>query len=86
MSASTSSVLIRDSPKLVRDMTDDDVWNLRRGGLDYRKIYAAYKAATEMKGATDGDPRQDHQGLDARPRGSGQERNALRQEPAPAIS
>ena len=36
--------------ELVRDMTDDDVWNLRRGGLDYRKIYAAYKAATEMKG------------------------------------
>ena len=37
--------------ELVRDMTDDDIWNLRRGGLDYRKIYPAYKAATEMKGA-----------------------------------
>ncbi len=36
--------------QLVRDMTDDDLWALRRGGLDYRKIYAAYKAATEMKG------------------------------------
>jgi pyruvate dehydrogenase E1 component len=37
--------------ELVRDMTDDDIWNLRRGGLDYRKIYSAYKAATEMEGA-----------------------------------
>jgi pyruvate dehydrogenase E1 component len=31
---------------LVADMTDDEIWALRRGGLDYRKIYAAYRAAT----------------------------------------
>ena len=37
--------------ELVRDMTDDDLWALRRGGLDYRKIYAAYKQATETTGA-----------------------------------
>ncbi|MCB1245934.1 MAG: pyruvate dehydrogenase (acetyl-transferring), homodimeric type, partial [Acidimicrobiia bacterium] len=37
--------------QLVADMTDDEVWNLRRGGLDYRKIYAAYDAATKLKGA-----------------------------------
>jgi pyruvate dehydrogenase E1 component len=36
---------------LVADMTDDDIWALRRGGLDHRKIYAAYKSATELRGA-----------------------------------
>jgi pyruvate dehydrogenase E1 component len=36
--------------KLVEGMTDDDVWNLKRGGHDYRKLYAAYKAATEHTG------------------------------------
>jgi pyruvate dehydrogenase E1 component len=37
--------------KLVEDMTDEQIWKLRRGGLDYHKVYAAYKAATELKGA-----------------------------------
>jgi pyruvate dehydrogenase E1 component len=36
--------------KLVEGMTDDEVWNLKRGGHDYRKLYAAYKAATEHTG------------------------------------
>ncbi|MDR6794898.1 homodimeric-type pyruvate dehydrogenase E1 component, partial [Pseudarthrobacter oxydans] len=31
---------------LVADLTDDQIWNLKRGGHDYRKVYAAYKAAT----------------------------------------
>ena len=36
---------------LVKDWSDDDIWGkLRRGGLDYRKVYAAYKAAVEHKG------------------------------------
>lgn len=35
--------------KLVEDMTDEEIWNLRRGGHDYRKIYAAYKKAVETK-------------------------------------
>ncbi|MDQ0144127.1 homodimeric-type pyruvate dehydrogenase E1 component, partial [Pseudarthrobacter niigatensis] len=35
---------------LVADLTDDQIWNLKRGGHDYRKVYAAYKAATEFKG------------------------------------
>ena len=30
-------------------MTDDEIWALRRGGLDYRKVYAAYRAATETE-------------------------------------
>ena len=34
--------------ELVAEMSDDDVWNLRRGGLDFRKVYAAYKVATEL--------------------------------------
>ncbi|MEQ6898403.1 pyruvate dehydrogenase (acetyl-transferring), homodimeric type [Microbacterium sp. KR10-403] len=35
---------------LVKDFTDDQIWNLRRGGHDYRKVYAAFKAAVEHKG------------------------------------
>ncbi|MGW4461722.1 pyruvate dehydrogenase (acetyl-transferring), homodimeric type [Micromonospora sp. NPDC004704] len=36
--------------KLVEHMSDDEIWNLKRGGHDYRKLYAAYKAATEHTG------------------------------------
>lgn len=36
--------------KLVEDYSDDRIWGLRRGGHDYRKVYAAFKAATEHKG------------------------------------
>jgi pyruvate dehydrogenase E1 component len=36
--------------KLVEDYTDDQVWGLKRGGHDYRKVYAAFKAAVEHKG------------------------------------
>ncbi|MEA1903263.1 MAG: pyruvate dehydrogenase (acetyl-transferring), homodimeric type [Actinomycetota bacterium] len=34
--------------ELVSDMSDEEVWALRRGGLDFRKVYAAYKVATEL--------------------------------------
>src|SRR3954454_25014084 len=37
--------------KLVDHLSDDDLAKLRRGGHDYRKVYAAYKAAVESKGA-----------------------------------
>jgi pyruvate dehydrogenase E1 component len=37
--------------RLVEHLSDDDLAKLRRGGHDYRKVYAAYKAATESKGA-----------------------------------
>ena len=37
--------------KLVDHMSDDEVWSLRRGGLDYKKVYAAYRAAMETRGA-----------------------------------
>jgi pyruvate dehydrogenase E1 component len=36
--------------KMVAGMSDDEIWNLKRGGHDYRKLYAAYKAATEHTG------------------------------------
>ena len=35
---------------MVEDLTDDEIWALQRGGHDYRKMYAAYKAATEHTG------------------------------------
>ncbi|MER2134078.1 MAG: pyruvate dehydrogenase (acetyl-transferring), homodimeric type [Arthrobacter sp.] len=35
---------------MVADLSDQEIWNLKRGGHDYRKVYAAYKAATEFKG------------------------------------
>jgi pyruvate dehydrogenase E1 component len=37
--------------RLVEHLTDDDLAKLRRGGHDYRKVYAAYKAASEFRGA-----------------------------------
>jgi pyruvate dehydrogenase E1 component len=37
--------------KLVEHLSDDELRTLPRGGHDYRKLYAAYKAATEHQGA-----------------------------------
>ncbi|MGZ6340666.1 MAG: pyruvate dehydrogenase (acetyl-transferring), homodimeric type, partial [Candidatus Limnocylindrales bacterium] len=37
--------------KLVEHLSDDDLQRLRRGGHDYRKVYAAYRAATDYQGA-----------------------------------
>ncbi len=37
--------------KLVEHLSDSDLQRLRRGGHDYRKLYAAYKVATELEGA-----------------------------------
>lgn len=34
---------------MVADWSDEKIWSLKRGGHDYRKVYAAYKAATEHK-------------------------------------
>jgi len=36
---------------LAEHLTDDELARLRRGGHDYRKVYAAYRAATEYVGA-----------------------------------
>lgn len=36
--------------EMVSKMSDDDIWNLRRGGHDPQKVYAAYHAAVNHKG------------------------------------
>ncbi|MEX0913559.1 MAG: pyruvate dehydrogenase (acetyl-transferring), homodimeric type [Demequina sp.] len=36
--------------EMVKDMTDDEIWALKRGGHDYRKLYAAYAMAMEGNG------------------------------------
>ncbi|WP_153398229.1 pyruvate dehydrogenase (acetyl-transferring), homodimeric type [Ornithinicoccus halotolerans] len=37
--------------EMIKDWSDEDVWwKLKRGGHDYHKVYAAYKAATEHTG------------------------------------
>ncbi len=36
--------------KMVEHLSDEDLRNLPRGGHDYRKLYAAYKAAVEHEG------------------------------------
>lgn len=35
---------------LVDHLSDDQIWGLKRGGHDYKKIYAAYKSAMNHKG------------------------------------
>jgi pyruvate dehydrogenase E1 component len=35
---------------LVADYSDEDIWNLNRGGHDPHKVYAAYQAAVDHKG------------------------------------
>ncbi|HVA05803.1 MAG TPA: pyruvate dehydrogenase (acetyl-transferring), homodimeric type [Acidimicrobiales bacterium] len=37
--------------RMVDDLSDEDLVNLPRGGHDYHKLYAAYKQATEQRGA-----------------------------------
>ena len=35
---------------MVEHLSDSEIWNLKRGGHDYRKLYAAYQAATKHTG------------------------------------
>ncbi|MES2141707.1 MAG: pyruvate dehydrogenase (acetyl-transferring), homodimeric type [Pseudomonadota bacterium] len=35
---------------IVADMSDEEIWHLKRGGHDIKKVYAAYKAAVEHTG------------------------------------
>ncbi len=39
-----------ETAALVKDMSDDDIWALRRGGSDPVKVYAAYAAAVKHAG------------------------------------
>ena len=61
--------------RMVKGLSDDDLRRLSRGGHDYRKLYAAYKAAVDARGPADGDPHPHHQGLDARRRLRGAQRH-----------
>ncbi len=36
--------------ELAKKLSDEDIWRLKRGGHDYRKIYAAYRAAMDHQG------------------------------------
>ncbi len=37
-----------ETAALVEDMSDDEIWRLRRGGHDPQKLYTAFKRATEV--------------------------------------
>ncbi|HEX2031890.1 MAG TPA: pyruvate dehydrogenase (acetyl-transferring), homodimeric type [Actinomycetota bacterium] len=37
--------------EMVAHLSDEQLWRLRRGGHDYRKLYSAYARAAELKGA-----------------------------------
>jgi pyruvate dehydrogenase E1 component len=39
-----------ETKELVADYSDEQIWNLKRGGHDYHKVYAAYRAAVEHTG------------------------------------
>jgi pyruvate dehydrogenase E1 component len=39
-----------ETAALVANMSDEDIWRLNRGGHDPHKVYAAYAAASAMKG------------------------------------
>ncbi|MCZ4548982.1 pyruvate dehydrogenase (acetyl-transferring), homodimeric type [Gordonia rubripertincta] len=36
--------------ELVKDLSDAEIWNLKRGGHDYKKVHAAYASALAHKG------------------------------------
>jgi len=39
-----------ETAALVKDWSDDEIWNLKRGGHDPEKVYSAFKMATEAVG------------------------------------
>ena len=39
-----------ETAAMVANMSDEDIWRLNRGGHDPHKVYAAYAAASKMKG------------------------------------
>jgi len=47
----------------VKEMSDEEIWLLNRGGLDQQKVYAAYCEGGSAHRTADGNPRQDDQGL-----------------------
>ena len=39
-----------ETAALVEDLSDEEIWQLRRGGHDPQKVYTAYKRATDVEG------------------------------------
>ncbi|WP_140411938.1 hypothetical protein, partial [Escherichia coli] len=39
-----------ETAALVKDMSDDEIWSLNRGGHDPKKVFAALKKAQETTG------------------------------------
>ncbi|GMA34115.1 hypothetical protein GCM10025876_03190 [Demequina litorisediminis] len=53
--------------ELVKDMTDDEIWALKRGGHDYRKALRRLRQGHHPgQRQAHGHPREDHQGLRTR--------------------
>ena len=71
---------------MVADWSDEDIWNLNRGGHDPHKIYAALHGSIEDEGPADRHPRQDHQGLWHGRSRSGDEHHPPAEEAARRIS
>jgi len=40
----------KETVSLVKDMTDEQIWSLNRGGHDFKKIYAAFRKANAISG------------------------------------
>lgn len=38
----------KETKSLVQDMTDEEIWNLNRGGHDFKKVYSAFKKAHDV--------------------------------------
>lgn len=38
-----------ETKRLVENMTDDEIWNLKRGGHDFKKLYSAFYLAKKIK-------------------------------------
>jgi len=49
--------------ELVSSMSESDIDGLRRGGHDFRKLYAAFEAARSASRSPDRDPSQNEEGL-----------------------
>ena len=45
-----------ETTALTKTMSDEEIHALKRGGHDFRKLYAAFAAATAHKGSANGDP------------------------------
>ena len=61
--------------ELVEDMTDDEIWRLKRGGARLPQGLRRLQGGDRAQGPADGDPGEDDQGLHARPDVRGPQRD-----------